>query len=524
MRHHADSGPLSSSHGPNLKGVVNLQNLFLFFLVVYGLLLMFSPWGSPLELWDESRNANNSIEMALHGHWMVGYYDGAPDHWNTKPLFLIWQQAALIKLGISPLLAIRIPSALAAVGSVLLVYLFCRYHLRRPITGVFSALLLTSSVRYFGLHVAISADFDALLSFLVTAYCLSFWLYLEERMSARWLYVSGICVALAFLTKGIAGGLPLPGLLIYAGLRRRLLRCFSDWNFWLTLSATVSIVALFYLGRQALDPGYIHYVWQNEVGGRFSQVNEAHQASVAYYPIILLRGFEPGVLLLPFGAMLLISKREPIAKIRAFASFCAVVAVSLLVILSFSKTKIFYYCVPTFPFLALLAGLGLDRFLERLRPTFSLSLADVQKGRQYAIGSIVFCLILTSGFALYRIEGPSRFLREQPQAHYGKTLTDMKANGILGPIVILDDGVNNTANFVHYNALPLFFAEAASTMNMHVTVQTTDRPLPTGEWFLTCDPALVAAISSHRYPIADSPDMRMDGPCSYGILQNSGPH
>jgi 4-amino-4-deoxy-L-arabinose transferase-like glycosyltransferase len=459
--------------------------------------------------------------MALHGHWMVGYYDGAPDHWNTKPLFLIWQQAALIKLGVPPLLAVRVPSALAAIGAVLAVYFFCRYQLHRPIAAVFSALLLTSSVRYFGLHVGISADFDALLSLLVLAYCLCFWLYLEKNMSGLWLSLCGICIALAFLTKGIAGALPLPGLLIYAGIRRKLMRCLSDWRFWLTLFGILAVIVAFYLTREALDPGYIHYVWQNEVGGRFGQVNEGHQASAAYYPLVLLRGFEPGLLVLPFGALLLSKNRESVSEIRAFATFCTAVAVSLLIVLSLSRTKIFYYCVPSFPFLALLGGLGLDRFLDNLRATSKLSFSKKQKGWKYVVGSIVFCLILTSAFALYRIEGPSRFLRELPQAHYGKTLTTMKATGILGPIVILDDGVDNTAHFSHYNALPLFFAKAASTMKMEVSVQTSGRALPSDGWFLTCDPALVAAIFRHRVPLADSQDLTTDGPCFYGRIRNS---
>ena len=52
----------------------------------------------PLQLWDESRNANNALELALSARGLSGWraptFGGAPDHWNTKPPLLIWLMAA----------------------------------------------------------------------------------------------------------------------------------------------------------------------------------------------------------------------------------------------------------------------------------------------------------------------------------------------------------------------------------------------------------------------------------------------
>ena len=39
----------------------------------------------PLLFWDESRAANNALEMVRSGHWLVPSYGGVPDHWQTKP-------------------------------------------------------------------------------------------------------------------------------------------------------------------------------------------------------------------------------------------------------------------------------------------------------------------------------------------------------------------------------------------------------------------------------------------------------
>src|ERR1700730_8648375 len=68
------------------------------FLLLGFSLLMLRYDQLPLQLWDESRNANNALEIARYGHWLVPTYKRGPDHWNTKPPLLIWQMAALIAL------------------------------------------------------------------------------------------------------------------------------------------------------------------------------------------------------------------------------------------------------------------------------------------------------------------------------------------------------------------------------------------------------------------------------------------
>src|SRR5690348_12772200 len=81
-----------------------------FLLALSALMLLFGYDADPLAAWDESRNANNAIEMVTSGNWLVLHYGGLPDHWNTKPPLLIWLIAGLMKAGAPPLLALRLPS------------------------------------------------------------------------------------------------------------------------------------------------------------------------------------------------------------------------------------------------------------------------------------------------------------------------------------------------------------------------------------------------------------------------------
>src|SRR4051812_9188165 len=62
----------------------------------------------------ESRNALNAIEMKENGNYLVPYYDGKPDMWNTKPPLLLWFQVFFMKtIGVDEI-AVRLPSAIAA--------------------------------------------------------------------------------------------------------------------------------------------------------------------------------------------------------------------------------------------------------------------------------------------------------------------------------------------------------------------------------------------------------------------------
>jgi 4-amino-4-deoxy-L-arabinose transferase-like glycosyltransferase len=82
-----------------------------------------------MQVWDEIRLANNTIEMVDTGNLLVTRYDGKPEVWNTKPPLQIWLEALSVKvLGIQSL-AFRLPSALAALATVLLLFRFARRQL-----------------------------------------------------------------------------------------------------------------------------------------------------------------------------------------------------------------------------------------------------------------------------------------------------------------------------------------------------------------------------------------------------------
>ncbi len=77
----------------------------------------------PIRMWDESITGVNAIEMASNHHYFVTYIDGHPDMYNCKPPLLLWCIVLSIKIFGFSELALRLPSAIAAL--LLCIYLFC---------------------------------------------------------------------------------------------------------------------------------------------------------------------------------------------------------------------------------------------------------------------------------------------------------------------------------------------------------------------------------------------------------------
>jgi 4-amino-4-deoxy-L-arabinose transferase-like glycosyltransferase len=146
----------------------------------------------PLQIWDESRLANNALEMAQRGGWLVPSYGGVPDHWNVKPPLLIWQMVSLMRLGLPPLLAVRLPTMLSGLATVIAVWGVCRYALRDRAAAALAGFLLLSSLYYTDVHIARTGDYDVPSSFLILCYALAFWasMHGERKIRIGWLAVA----------------------------------------------------------------------------------------------------------------------------------------------------------------------------------------------------------------------------------------------------------------------------------------------------------------------------------------------
>ncbi len=447
----------------------------------------------PLQLWDESRNANNALEMARHGRWLTPTYAGVADHWNTKPPLLIWTMAGWLRLGLPPLMAMRLTSWLAAAATVGALWSVLRFGLQDRLAAFAGALLLLSAAIYIGPHAARTGDYDALESAFLFGYVLAFW-QAFERGRTRWLFLAAGLMALGVLTKGVAALLPLPGLALYAFTRPpRLGGLLKDLRTWGAAALFIAVVGGYYLAREANDPGYLSAVASNELGGRFLKITEHHRGSWHFYLRALLQSAEPCTPMALLGLFTLFG-RDP--RRRSLALAASLAAGSLLLVLSVSRSKMEWYAAPLIPLMALVAGLGLSdalHWVDRARPR----LATAARALAVALlaGGVVFGL-------WYNQVGWSANGTAGPHFRYGEFLARMRALQPGGPITnvtVVDTGFHNDAGFAAYDPMLKFYAELSAREGLRVSVVPTLAGLADGEVVASCDPwALRALTGAYR--------------------------
>jgi 4-amino-4-deoxy-L-arabinose transferase-like glycosyltransferase len=328
---------------------------FIATIFVAASVLFYRLGASPLDLFDESRLANNALEMAKTGLSLITTYDGMPDHWNTKPPLLIWLMSISIRVFGPNEWAVRLPSAVAALATVTLMFAFCNFRLRRPFAGFAAVVVLLGSYYYIQFHAARSGDYDATLALWTTGYLLAGYMFTHDHPSKRrqWLLLCAVGIVLAFLTKTVEGLIFLPALLIYAMLQGRIVEIFRLPIAYVSGTIVLLICVGYYFWREQIDPGYLAAVMQNDLLGRYMTDGGGGSFFFYFLPLLvkslLFAGFQ-----FQWGR----------GERRQISVFLGLMSLFFLVIISLSHTKRAWYAVPLLPPSAMVIGVGLDEVLE----------------------------------------------------------------------------------------------------------------------------------------------------------------
>lgn len=328
--------------------------------------------------WDESRNIINAYEMFQNGNWLIPHYHGEPDMWNTKPPLLFWLQVISMKIiGVNEL-AFRLPSALAALFTCGILFLFLKSYLNNIYIAIFSVIVLITSTGYVRIHVARSGDFDALLIFFTTITALSFFLALNLKKS-KYIYLFYIALTLAVLTKGIAGLLFLPAYFLYAAFSKNLKFIFTNKHFYLGLLILLIFGIGYYPLRELYNPGYLEAIYQNELGGRFQEGLEGNGDRPFHFYLqnIIEKDFHNYVILFLLGCVLTFVSKDK--KIKQIVLFSILIISSFLLIISLAKTKLTWYDSPAYPFMSIIAGCGIYFLIHLLQLIFNQDLLKKSK-------------------------------------------------------------------------------------------------------------------------------------------------
>lgn len=314
------------------------------FLIFYGLDLR------TFRLWDESRLAMNAANMLTSGNYLFTNYDHAPDFWNTKPHLLILFQVISMKLFGFTEGSIRLPSAVATFLSSFLIYFWLRKENYASFYACL-AILIFLGTRFLSFHGARAGDYEALLIFWELSYCYFIYKYIQSQKS-YFLGFGFIALTLAVLTKGIAGILFVPGIIIFAFFKKKIRLFLTSKIFYAGVSFFILVIMSYYLTHEALTPGFLQHVYLNEVVGRYFQTSEGHLKPYWYY----LTAFSlENFYFLPIGIIVIgyFIFNRALWRRSLLLQYLLIVSAVFFILISLSKTKLLWYAYPLYPFIGM---------------------------------------------------------------------------------------------------------------------------------------------------------------------------
>ncbi len=326
-----------------------------------------------VKIWDEASSAKNAIEMLANNEFIVQYDDGEPVRDDFKPPLSLWLKMLCYSVfGINEF-SVRLPSILAALLTMFFLWYYGFFVLKRHDLGIISALLLVSSRGYVGYHVARTGDPDALLVlFIALAVILLFhlfWKYPQNRNRYYW-FIGG-AITLAMYTKGIMGLAPLVGIGLFFITQKKGRQILSDYRLYLTGFIAISLTGLYYITREALDPGFLQGVLKYEIlSFREAPAFVKHPEFSFYINYLYKEGFHPFFYLapVPFLAYFL-TKNNLFKQLILFSFFGSAV---FLLGMSAATLKNEWYISPIYPYLVLFISTGLiglkEIFSEKFYP------------------------------------------------------------------------------------------------------------------------------------------------------------
>ncbi|HET8564454.1 MAG TPA: glycosyltransferase family 39 protein, partial [Candidatus Binatia bacterium] len=332
--------------------------LIIFFLAC--VFILFHNLGGPaLFEPDEGRNAEKGREILLTRDWVTPHENFLPV--LDKPVFSYWLIAISYKLfGISEWSA-RLPSALAGLGSLILVYVFAKTFMGSW-EALWSVLILVSSPEFVALCRIVI--FDMPLNFFITfSLCCFYWGMNADSQGKKRIFYLLMYAAMgcATLVKGPVG-LVIPGMVIsfYALLAKKW-SLYREMDLLLGTIVFLLIAAPWYVWVEIRNPGYLRYFFWEEHFIRFLTPHFHRSKPWYYFFAVLAIGFIPWTFLLP--NVIIARWKGPVGEVNLFLIVWAVLP---FLFFSFSNSKLPHYVLPIYPPLGILLG-------ERLAVNFEKS-------------------------------------------------------------------------------------------------------------------------------------------------------
>ena len=304
--------------------------------------------------------AVNAYEMSKNGHFFSLYFNGMPDIGNSKPPLIVWVQIAFFKILGYNELAMRLPSAIAAAISVLITFLFTQRRFGVVFAWLSTMVLLTSQA-FIGFHSARSGDSDTMLTMLLLVANIYFFKYIEDEKPIR-IFLFFLFISLGFCTKLYASLLFAPAYLVILIHHKKFKVFVSNRFFWFGALLLLTAAACIILLRNLGSPGYLHEAFYKDAG-RIFRVIEGHKHTWEYYiDNLIFTRYSFWFMTMIVGSVIIFKNRKN-KKVRFFIDILLMIC-SYFAIISISITKLEWYDLPLFPYLAIISAFGLKTILD----------------------------------------------------------------------------------------------------------------------------------------------------------------
>ena len=333
-------------------------------LTGFVLLVYFSRLTSVALRGEESRRAQVAVEMVQTGDFIVPTQQGDPFFMSSRPPLQAWTIALIGQLrGSIDLAAVRLPSAVAMLLTILAIYAYSRLFLSRP--GAVAAGLAYGTMGQV-MQLCRLGETDAMFALFVGG-SLMVWHagYVRKWPAWRMWTAAYALVALGTLTKGVQAPVYFAG-----GVGLYLLVC-GQWRQALTRSHAAGIAVFLAIVGAWQVPFFARMGWTGLRHVYFGDVAMHVQGHghwtlvrhVATYPFAILFGC-----LLPWSALLLLYLRRDFRRALgsarghvAFLTCCILAAFPTVWFAPTAKTRFFLSLYPAF---APLVGLAVQRCCE----------------------------------------------------------------------------------------------------------------------------------------------------------------
>jgi len=368
--------------------------LFMLFSFVMYFPVLYDLDRLPISLWDESLFSLRALYMHINGEYMYNFnfYEGLPDHANTKLPFTTWIQVLFLKImGIS-ILSIRLPIALIFIFTAFYMVSHFKSRFGSARSGYVFGLVAITSIGFIEPHLLRSGDQDAPFACYMLLAAISFVSYLET--DKKWSLVGFTFFSIAaLLTKNLLAGLLAPGILLFVLFTKQLKRVMLDYKFWMAALTILGVYAGMIYYYEVQLPGFVDRMWNYELMGRYTNAIENHDKPAFFYVRYLaLEKFVPYFFLLPI--VIALAFIQGTSQKMKNSIFCVgAVLFCYLFILSFSKTQTFWYIAPIYLLGSYLIALASVSLFNHLRH-------QSKQNRRIIITSLFFGWVLLYGFVI----------------------------------------------------------------------------------------------------------------------------